>query len=351
MLLVFLFGGLGIYLFQIRPYKEPKTKEKETNVDAALYTEEEQEAVLQGFEKLYQMTFQDASKTVHASIVIPGLRATKTMCSEDEISICTSMTPQGLCVADEFLLISAYCHTSRHHSVIYVLDKYSHKFVKEIVLDGKDHVGGLAYDSKHKNIWVSTNKSGQANVSSFSMQMLKAYNLKTSERAIRYEQEYSLPALKRNSFMTYNEGWLYVGCFSEKEESVVQKYKICEFGGLEITELEQNNDSNADKVSRYVKKLPKQIQGIDIGQNRMFLSKSYGVAKSELMICERKNAETLDGAVIVRITMPQKLQQICLEGKYLYVLFESAAYVYRMQPVPKVDRVLMLNVEKYLGEE
>lgn len=33
------------------------------------------------------------------------------------------MTPQGLTLTENYLLISAYCHDHQHHSVIYVLDR------------------------------------------------------------------------------------------------------------------------------------------------------------------------------------------------------------------------------------
>ena len=58
--------------------------------------------------------------------------------------------------AEGYLLISAYCHTHRHNSVIYVLDLETHKYIKEIVLQGRSHVGAIAYDPVHRNVWVAS---------------------------------------------------------------------------------------------------------------------------------------------------------------------------------------------------
>ncbi len=72
-------------------------------------------------------------------------------------AMCTSMTPQGLAVTEDYVLVSAYCSTQKHNSVIYVIDKEKHNFFKEVILPGQPHVGGLAYDSEHKVLWYSSN--------------------------------------------------------------------------------------------------------------------------------------------------------------------------------------------------
>ncbi len=50
-----------------------------------------------------------------------------------------------------------YCHAKKHNSVIYMINKESHRFIKEIILPGQPHVGGLAYDSEHQILWYSSN--------------------------------------------------------------------------------------------------------------------------------------------------------------------------------------------------
>ena len=77
-----------------------------------------------------------ATEIDYGTYIIPGLNATETQVfgEKNTSSICTSMTPQGLAVTEDYLLVTAYCHTNTHNSVIYVIDKKTHEFVKEIVL-------------------------------------------------------------------------------------------------------------------------------------------------------------------------------------------------------------------------
>ena len=41
-----------------------------------------------------------------------------------------------------------------------VIDKEKHNFIKEVILPGQPHVGGLAYDPEHKLLWYSSNING-----------------------------------------------------------------------------------------------------------------------------------------------------------------------------------------------
>ena len=69
---------------------------------------------------------------------------------------------RGITASEDCLFISAYCHAHKHNSVIWVLDKASGEFVKEIVLEGRPHVGSLAYDGDHGNLWICAQENGLA---------------------------------------------------------------------------------------------------------------------------------------------------------------------------------------------
>ena len=47
-------------------------------------------------------------------------------------AMCTTMTPQGLAVTEDYVFISAYCHAKKHNSVIYMINKESHRFIKKL---------------------------------------------------------------------------------------------------------------------------------------------------------------------------------------------------------------------------
>ena len=333
---------------------ELRSKDKETNTDAALYSLEEQMALLENFEELYGLAFEkNADELEYGTIVIPGLKTTRSLtANESEIGICTSMTPQGLCIAEDYVLISAYCHTNTHNSVIYVIDKNTHRFIKEIVLKDKNHVGGLAYDKVHKMVWVSTDHDGRAAASAFSLKRLEEYDLNQSGKPITYIYDYDLYTLERDSFMTYENGFLYIGHFSSKKRSVVQKFRIEKNGGLKTRWGTGFGIEEMIAVPEEMRIIPKKTQGFAVYQDKVILAQSYGVEKSELLVFHYDDImyRTEPQYTLNKIVMPQKLEQIYIDGKDLYILFESAAYAYRAQPFPKVDRVLKLDLNKIINE-
>ena len=109
-----------------------------------------------------------------ATFGIPGLALTKV----DE-GLCECMTPQGICVAGPYVLITAYCNINKyreelekhatkggnpskleaarnhkqHKSVIYVVDKESLEHIATVALPDCTHGGGISYDGTF--VWVA----------------------------------------------------------------------------------------------------------------------------------------------------------------------------------------------------
>ena len=132
---------------------------------AAVYTLRGQMQMLSQKEAFSYFAFDGREKEKeYGTYVIPGLKNTRTLLTEKGATqaMCTSMTPQGLAVTEDYVLVSAYCSTYKHNSVIYVIDKETHNFIKEVVLPGQPHAGGLAYDPDHKILWYSSNINGIA---------------------------------------------------------------------------------------------------------------------------------------------------------------------------------------------
>jgi hypothetical protein len=44
------------------------------------------------------------------------------------------------------------------------------------------------------------------------------------------------------------------------------------------------------------------------------------------------------------------MEQIVVDGKHLYILFESGAYPYRDHGNPSIDRVLRMNIDNLFAE-
>lgn len=200
------------YAFVYRGKTEPPAKYPVTNQDAAVYSLRGQIQMLSQQEELNTFAFEGRKKEKeYGTYIIPGLRYTRTFLNAEgtKQAVCTSMTPQGLAVTDEYVLVSAYCHTEKHNSVIYVINKETHRFIKEVVLPGLPHVGGLAYDQEHDMLWYSSNTNGIAQAISIKMDVLRDYNYADNHMPVQVNQTCSLYGIVRDSFMTFYKGCLY----------------------------------------------------------------------------------------------------------------------------------------------
>ena len=339
-----------LYAFVYRGKTEPPKKYHMTNRNAAVYTLKGQMQMLSKKENLVDFAFEDRKdEKEYGTYVIPGLKFTKTLLTEAGTSpdICTSMTPQGLAITEKYVLISAYCHTEKHNSVIYMIDKEEHKFIKEIILPGKPHAGGLAYDQEHGVLWYASNTNGIAQAISISMAELESYDFENGHRPIVTRQVCSLYGIIRDSFMTFYEDCLYVGCFMKYTESVIARYEIDEEGYLVTTMDEELGMDFAMSVPLDYSTISEQAQGMAFYKNKLLLSHSFGILPSRLIFYEQSDERLYVNENSAKsYVFPERMEQICVEGDERYVLFESAAYAYQASSINIVDRVLKLNLLK-----
>ena len=120
-------GSYWYYAFQYRAEVEPETNRKVTNTDS-VYTMEQYLKTLKRNQTVYKYACDEAEvDNDYGTYVVPGLKSTRTLKvkGDGEAEVCTSMTPQGLAFTEDYILVSAYCKTKAHDSVIYVIDKES----------------------------------------------------------------------------------------------------------------------------------------------------------------------------------------------------------------------------------
>ncbi|MDC7286536.1 hypothetical protein NXH76_01855 [Blautia schinkii] len=345
--LVFCFWG---YAFVYRGRTEPPAKYHVTNQDAAVYSLRGQVQMLSQKEDLIAFAFEDRKKEKeYGTYIIPGLKSTRTLLTAEggTPATCTSMTPQGLAVTEEYVLVSAYCHTGKHNSVIYVVNKESHRFVKELVLPGRPHVGGLAYDPEHEILWYSSNESGIAEAVSISMEDIRSYDYMEGHRPVNVTQVCSLYGIVRDSFMTFYEGCLYVGCFNKYTESNIARYAVDAEGNL-VTKLDQGLGMDfAMAIPLDYSTISEQAQGMAFYNDKLLLSHSFGILPSRVVFYEQSDKRLYVNENSAKsYRFPERMEQIFVEGDNLYILFESGAYAYRASSANIVDRVLKLSLPK-----
>ena len=338
------------YAFVYRGRTEPPAKYPVTNQDAAVYSLRGQIQMLSQKEALMAFAFEDRKKErEYGTYIIPGLKSTRTLLTSegDMPAICTSMTPQGLAITENYVFVSAYCHTKKHNSVIYMINKETHRFIKEIVLPGQPHVGGLAYDSEHQVLWYSSNTQELAQAVSLTMDTIEAYDYDESRHPIDVNQISSLYGIVRDSFMTFYEGCLYVGCFTKYTESAIARYPVDNQGKL-IRTSDESLGMNFDMaVPLDYSTISEQAQGMTFYNDKLLLSHSYGILPSRVVFYEKSDKRLyVDENSAISYRFPERIEQIFVDGDDLYVLFESAAYAYSAASVNIVDRVLKLSIPK-----
>lgn len=357
LLILALFGSAYFYYITVyRVKNEPESTASHTTSEE-LYTLKSRRNLLSLTPEVKASAFNGrAAEIDYGTYLIPGLNATETQVfgKKGTSAICTSMTPQGLAVTEDYLLVSAYCRSNTHNSVIYVIDKKTHEFVKELVLKNKSHVGGLAYDPVHHNIWISGMSRGIPQVNAITLKQLEDYSFQKEYHPITYSQSYDLYAITRTSFLTYHDNSLYVGYFTQKTASVLEKYEIMEDGTL-VTQQVCAAPELAEFITPIalpsdVRVITEQAQGVAFYKDKILFSHSYGMLPSTMQVFNNSLQKLLEKhAAVQTIRFPSRLEQIYVDGDDLYVLFESAAHSYRASSLIKLDRVLKLNLKTLIS--
>lgn len=355
-LLLFLIIFYLVYVHIFRKHHEPSSDADSTTQESS-YNFDTQRLLLTLTPKVKKAAFMGREDEIdYGTYLLPGLYATQTQFSghKGDSSICTSMTPQGLAVTEDYIFVSAYCQTSKHKSVIYMIDKETHMFIKEIVLRSRSHVGGLAYDPLYRNLWISGMANGVPQVNAISIAELENYSFQENYLPIAYSQSYDLYAIARTSFLAYHDDCLYVGYFTKNGSSVLEEYPIID-GGLLKTQVPED-PLNFMEVAPIA--LPsdtlvigEQAQGMTFYGDFLLFSHSYGMKSSYLYVYENSYRKLLESdAAACRIRFPSRMEQICVDGDDLYVLFESAAYAYRASSLIQLDRILKLDLNILLDD-
>lgn len=344
------------YTTQYRIKHEPHTDVRHTTQEE-IYSLKSRRNLLSLTPEVKSAAFYGrAAEFEYGTYVIPGLNATETQVYGEKAtsSICTSMTPQGLAVTEDYLLVSAYCRSGTHNSVLYMLDKKTHAFLKEIVLRNRSHVGGLAYDPIHHNIWIAGMSRGIPEINAITLTQLEEYSFQAEHLPVTYSQSYDLYAITRSSFLTYHDNTLYVGYFTQDTASILEEYAIMEDGTL-MTQPASELADLADPLTPIalpsdMRVITEQVQGVAFYKNKLLFSRSYGILPSKLQVYNNSLQKLLEEhAAIKTIRFPEKMEQIYVDDDDLYVLFESAAYSYRATSLLKFDRILKLDLKTLLS--
>lgn len=310
-----------------------------------------------------KLFYNDLSLISDEYCAIPGLQNTDVAGNN-----CSTMTPQGLCVTEDYIFISAYCAAEKyikeleenkdfgtnsekleaeknhetHNSVIYIIDRESGEYIKNIVLPDTNHVGGLATDGKVIYIAKSSNKQ----ISIITLKTIEKA-LKSKSLSVKVKYDYTVDCGCTASFVTYFDNKLWVGVFSEESNGKLsaftvdkKSYKLTEKLTVEIPA--KANGACFDKID---------------GEVCLAVSTSYGRKNvSQLYLCSVSDYGTSDMLVTekAKYILPPLAQNICIYDGKVYSIYESAATCYSQVEAEVglkatsciVDRVCIGDVKK-----
>lgn len=245
---------------------------------------------------------------------------------------------QGICIVDNYILLTAYDENHNNNSIVYVLNNY--KIVNICELYNNAHVGGIAYDSNHDLIWI-TDKKGT--ISSYNKSdILK--NKSAEPIFKRIDVSSGLVNVYGNlacAYICINNDKLYVGNYANKKP-ILKEYPI-----------EKDGTINLNEEKNYL--FCKYVQGITFlninNDTYLLISSSRGrIINSIISIYHfnENNFNIYDNKRII-LNLPPMIEQITInDNNELLVVFESNAKKYQRTAGTKTDDLVLLDISNII---
>ena len=276
-----------------------------------------------------KLSYFNTYVNLEKSFVIPGLATTNVGGFSS-----TMMCPQAITFAGNYLLVTAYDRAGEENSVVYVMNKKTRELITTLVLPGKPHVGGIAFDGTY--VWVT---SGTVVYSIAFSDIEAAISTGGAYNFVTYASTCKLDIT--TSYATYYDGKLWVGTYNELQNTTMNSYIIDDF----------DNAPTLTKVDTIA--MPTRVQGVAFtSQGTLILSRScqlyqglrgymrqIDVYKPDLS--KKVNGVIQLGNLVNSVSMPSMNEGIAIDGNYLYVNFESGAFD---KSTYKMDRICAFNL-------
>ncbi len=302
--------------------------------------EEQFEETLDKYEMFGGM-YQD-----EVSTAVPGLSYTKLGDSYSD-----TMVPQGISIAGDYMLITAYdsgIEGKVEPSVIYVLsneEKEKRKFLTTLILPDRNHVGGITFDGEY--IWIAKSTTGYISGISYESLQKAVSQEKDYYEIGKYDKQIYLGVTA--SFVTWDEERLWVGTHSKElgASGELTSYRIYQKQGTLKAEKECTIH------------IPAYAQGVEFVEWEekiyMVLNASNGRYRDSVVyLYERIEGE--DGLSLQLVgshCFPPMLEELVSDGEHVYFVFESAATCYSTEKYRKcmypVDRICGISCEELLS--
>ena len=282
------------------------------------------------------------------TLPIPGLVETCTEVNGERNSS-NQFVPQGLCLAGDYMLVTAYDVKKKLNSVIYAVDTNEGKLVSTLTLPNKYHAGGIAFDGE--NIWMTGDTSEKYKDRYFVQYMTYETFLRHIEKPVSEvpaeDISDNIYIKNKPSFLECDNGILWVGTYAGRKntsESYMYGYKIVgELGAPRLNTLMYSLIAGIDSSA----------QGADIDNGYLYVSSSYKgtsrfVKSSFITKYDLRRAKDstgnyyVQGCEVSRVEVPKMNEEIIVDGSHVLINFESGAAFWKRALI-NTDRILAVN--------
>lgn len=268
------------------------------------------------------------------NVKIPGMPSTREEDRKDNRIADTSQCPQGICFANEYLLISSYSGgADRTLGCIHVFDRESGEYLATLGMKERSHLGGLAFDGE--SVWAcnSNNSALERIPYAFIKQVASCMPQSIVDCSKQFAQ---YRVSNAPSCIAYYDGLLWVATHTRILNSKAVAYQVEEDGLRPVKSC----------------RIPDKVQGIAFDEEgAVYVSTSYGRKQSSYLKVYA-SIEAMDDRPSrprVKVEMPPCSEELEVSDGSIYILFESAGEKYlegtdgKGKSVAPLDKILVLS--------
>lgn len=283
-----------------------------------------------------QMLLKDQKFSFLDFLDIPGMPETKNSDYENRYIFSTEQYPQGLCITEDYYLITSYSGGEENLGELMVFDKYTGEYLLTLGMDEKSHLGGIAYDGE--NIWVCNSYYNALerisyNAIGFWVTFGKGKVIDITNLVDVY------PIDCPPSCIAYYDGSLWIATHNIWMNSNMWEYHY---------------DRERDTLTaQSTCQIPSQVQGVTFTEEgEVYLSISYGrrnssyIKKYSSVKSMNENPEDYE----LLIELPPCSEELMYDKGNLYILFESAGEKYLEgtdglgKSICPIDKILVIDL-------
>lgn len=269
-------------------------------------------------------------------IDIPGMPMTRESDFLNQYIFSESQAPQGLCLTDEFVLITSYSTEDDCMGELMVMDRETGEYLITLGMDENSHLGGIAFDGN--NVWVCNSYENTIERISYDfIQQMAFRNKGEVVDAREVVDEYSVK--NTPSCITYYGGRLWIATHTLLINSKMYAYYF--------------DSTNDQLVALSSYKIPPKVQGVAFdASGGVHLSTSYGRNRSSYLYCYTSitSLATNPNHPSLKVEMPPCSEEIDIDKDAVYIIFESAGEKYlegtdgKGTSLSPIDKILVIPV-------